>query len=57
MEGYQRISAVFKKWPFEKPGVVAHTCNPSTQEAEAEGSHVQGQLEVHKETLSKKNNT
>jgi hypothetical protein len=29
-------------------------CNTSTQEAEAGGSRVQGQLGVHRETLSQK---
>jgi len=36
-----------------KPGVVTHTFNPSTWEAEASGSLCdQGQPELHSETLS-----
>jgi hypothetical protein len=34
--------------------VVAHACNPNTQEVEAGGSWVQGQHKLHNETLSKK---
>jgi hypothetical protein len=34
---------------------VVHTCNPSTQEAEgAAGLRVQGQPELHSQTLSQK---
>jgi hypothetical protein len=29
------------KFPLEKPGVVVHICNPSTQQAEAGGLRVQ----------------
>jgi hypothetical protein len=32
--------------------MVAHVYNPSTQEAKAEGSQVQGQIELHSETLT-----
>jgi hypothetical protein len=32
-------------------GVVVHTCNPSTQEAEAEGLQVHGQARLHGVTL------
>jgi hypothetical protein len=32
--------------------VVAHASNPSTQEAKAGGSQVQGQLELYSKTLS-----
>jgi hypothetical protein len=35
-------------------GMVVHTCNPSTQEVEAE-LEIQGQTGLHNETLSKKN--
>jgi hypothetical protein len=34
-----------------KTGMVAHTCNPSTWEAEAGGWRVQSQTEIHRETL------
>jgi hypothetical protein len=34
------------------PGMVVHACNPSTQEAEAEGSIVKGQLGLQSETFS-----
>jgi hypothetical protein len=37
-----------------KLGVVVHSCNLSTQEAEAGGSLVQGQPGLHSETLSLK---
>jgi hypothetical protein len=39
--------------------MVAHACMPSTWEAEARGSRVQGQLGLHSETLfrKKKKNT
>jgi hypothetical protein len=33
---------------------MAHTCNPSTQETEAEGSQLQDQTGIHSETLSQK---
>jgi hypothetical protein len=36
--------------------VVAHTCNPSTQEAEVEGLQVWGQPGLHSETLPQKQN-
>lgn len=32
-----------------KPGMVIHTCNPSPWEAEAEGSRVQEQPQLHRE--------
>jgi hypothetical protein len=35
---------------------MVHACNPSTQEAEAEESQVQGQPGLHRETLSLKKN-
>jgi hypothetical protein len=35
-------------------GVVIHSCNPSTQEAEAEGLRVQGQPGLHSKTLFQK---
>jgi hypothetical protein len=38
----------------KKLGVVVHTYNPSNQEAEAGGSRVLGQPELHSETLSQK---
>jgi hypothetical protein len=38
------------------PGVVAHTCNLSTREAEAGGSQVQGQPRPYSETLTQKTN-
>jgi hypothetical protein len=34
--------------------MVRHACNLSTQESEAEGLQVQGQLQLHSETLSQK---
>jgi hypothetical protein len=44
-----------------KPEMVAHVCNPNTQETEAEESHIQGQPgphrvpgQLHSETLSQK---
>jgi hypothetical protein len=37
-----------------RPGVVVDDCNPSTQEAEAEESQVQGQHGLHSETLSER---
>jgi hypothetical protein len=36
--------------------MVIHICNPSTWEAKAGGSHVQGQPWLHRETLSQKTN-
>jgi hypothetical protein len=36
-------------------GMVVHSCNPSTWEAEAGGLRVQGQPWLHNETLSQKN--
>ena len=35
-----------------EPGLVAHTCNPSTWEAETGGSQVQDQTQQFSETLS-----
>jgi hypothetical protein len=32
-------------------GMVVHTCNPTTQEAEAGGSRVPGQPELYSETV------
>jgi hypothetical protein len=49
------IIIMFEKVNCE-PGVVAHICNPYTQETEAEGSQVWGQSGLHKETLSQKQN-
>lgn len=37
-----------------KHGMVAHDSNPSTQDAEARGSQVQGQTGLHSKILSKK---
>jgi hypothetical protein len=37
-----------------EPSMVVHTFNPSYQEAEARGSQVQGQPELHSKTLSQK---
>jgi hypothetical protein len=34
------------------PGMTMYACNPSTQEAGAEGSQVQDQLGLHSEALS-----
>jgi hypothetical protein len=39
-----------------EPGMLVYICNPSTWEAEAGRSGVQGQLELHKETMSQNNN-
>jgi hypothetical protein len=33
-----------------RPSMVAHACNSSTQEAEAEGSQIQSQWRLHNET-------
>jgi hypothetical protein len=41
--------------PFPEQGVVVRTCNPSTEQAEAEGQQVRGQAGLHK-TLSQKTN-
>jgi hypothetical protein len=38
------------------PGVMEHTCNPSTQKVEVEGLRVPGQPGLHSETLSQKQN-
>jgi hypothetical protein len=35
--------------------MMVHSCNPSTSEAEAEGSRVQGHPELHTETSNQKN--
>jgi hypothetical protein len=35
-----------------KPGMMGHTCNPSTEEAEAGGSQVRGQSGLQSKTLS-----
>jgi hypothetical protein len=43
MENITRFSKKLKI----KPDVVEHTCNPNTQEAEAGGSRVQGQIRLH----------
>jgi hypothetical protein len=37
------------------PGVAVHTCNSSTQEAEAGGSRALGQPGLHSGNLSQKN--
>jgi hypothetical protein len=42
------------KYSVSKPDVMAHSCNPSTQEAEARGSQVGDQPGLHSETLSQK---
>lgn len=34
----------------KEPGVLVHPCSPSTREAEAEGSEVQGHPQLHMET-------
>jgi hypothetical protein len=39
---------------YMKWGMIVYTCNPTTQEAEAGGSWVQGQLGLHSETTSQK---
>jgi hypothetical protein len=36
------------------PSVVAYTCNPSTQEAEAKGSHIKGSLDYRGRRKGKK---
>jgi hypothetical protein len=38
-------------------GSVGHPCNPSTWEAETEGSRVQDQPGLHNETLSQTNSS
>ena len=38
------------EYTYDKPGALAHTCNSSTQEAEAGGSQVQGQPRLHSNT-------
>jgi hypothetical protein len=47
MQDLGDIYALKKKFA----GQVAHTCNPSTPEAEAGGSQVLGQPGLHQETL------
>jgi hypothetical protein len=37
------------------PGIVAHTCNPSTQEVESRGSHVCSLARIYSKTLFQKN--
>jgi hypothetical protein len=37
---------------YNTPGLVVHIYNPFTQEPEAGGSRIQGQPELHSETLS-----
>jgi hypothetical protein len=49
------LGGVLPWWKADKVlGVVAHTCNPSTSEAEAGGWRVEGQLGLHNKTLSQK---
>jgi hypothetical protein len=43
-----------KKFPTQ-PGVLMHTCNPGTQDANAGGWGVRDQPGLHCETLSQKN--
>jgi hypothetical protein len=38
-----------------KPGMLVHACSPTTWERAAGGSRVQGQPEIHSETMSEKN--
>lgn len=35
---------------MQKQGMVAHGCNPSIWEADTEGSEIQGNLHLHKQT-------
>jgi hypothetical protein len=44
----------YKSADLKNVSVVAHTCNPSTQEAEAGGSWVPGQSGLHNKTLCQK---
>jgi hypothetical protein len=46
------IGSLFKK--AIDLGMVEHSCNSGTQKAEAGRSQVEGQLELHSKTLSKK---
>jgi hypothetical protein len=39
----------------KEPGMLGPTCNPSTREAEAEGSQVQGQRGLCSQILSQNN--
>jgi hypothetical protein len=48
-----RLTEMNRNWCWFL-GVVAHTCNYSTQEAEATGSQVWGQPWIHSETLLRK---
>jgi hypothetical protein len=44
---YVQLRCADKNVKKNTPGVMAHTCNPSTQEAEAGRSPVQGQPGLH----------
>jgi hypothetical protein len=54
----QKLSDIFLSLIIKNgtmtPGLVAHACNLSNQEAEAGGLQVQEQLGLHGETLSQK---
>jgi hypothetical protein len=47
---YLHITCIYACYIEKEKGMVAHGCNPSTQEAEAVGSRVPGQLSLHSET-------
>jgi hypothetical protein len=51
IDHYQNITF---KGNISWSGMVAHTCNPSTPEAEARGSWIWGQPKVYSKTLSPK---
>jgi hypothetical protein len=52
MEESRLESSVQKKIENFRPGMVAHVCHVSMWKKEARGSHVQGPLMLHSETLS-----
>jgi hypothetical protein len=53
-EEEERRGTFLRKRNNIKPGMVVHTCNPSTQEVEVGGLKVQGQPGLHNESLSLK---
>lgn len=44
-----REKSITNRKYWEKPGVVLYTCNPSTQEPEAEGGYIEGRLASYSE--------
>jgi hypothetical protein len=43
LEKFDLVSKIINRNSIWKPGVLAHACNPSTQEAEVRGSQILGQ--------------